>query len=260
MIEQAVSEIAPLVGTAPACRVLGASRASLYRWRSPAPVGPPRPKPVPARMLSQEERAAVLEQPLWEDRFVDAPPAQGLYTSHPTAWRKQRDTGALKGLEPRKRGPRGQTPDQVELAGVRRRRERAETDFNRRRALGGAVRDAQVPARVPRPVRLDPPRPRVLPPVFPLVQRGPSPLRDRPDAPPSSTTASPSRPTPPAKSSSTPPTPPTQTASSGAHHGRRPCRRAPGSTSPTPRRLLTKFVPICLTELDRLPGERLAGR
>jgi len=74
MIEQAVSEIAPLVGTAPACRVLGASRASLYRWRSPAPVWPPRPRPVPARTLSQEERAAVLEQ-LHGKRFVDCSPA-----------------------------------------------------------------------------------------------------------------------------------------------------------------------------------------
>ena len=74
MIEHAVSEIAPLVGTAPACRVLGASRASLYRWRSLAPVGPSRPRPAPARTLSQEERAAVLEQ-LHGKRFVDCSPA-----------------------------------------------------------------------------------------------------------------------------------------------------------------------------------------
>ena len=37
MIEQAVSEIEPLVGTLPACRALGASRASVYRWRTPPP-------------------------------------------------------------------------------------------------------------------------------------------------------------------------------------------------------------------------------
>jgi len=60
---------------------------------------------------------------------------EGLYTSHLTAWRKQRETGALKGLEPRKRGPRGPTPDQVELAGLRRRLERAETDLKTARRV-----------------------------------------------------------------------------------------------------------------------------
>ena len=75
MIEQAVSEIEPLVGTAPACRALGASRASLYRWRSPMPPPEPRPRSAPARALSQGERDAVLEQ-LHGERFVDASPAQ----------------------------------------------------------------------------------------------------------------------------------------------------------------------------------------
>jgi transposase len=31
---------------------------------------------------------------------------EGLYSSHLTKWRKQRDAGALKGLEPKKRGPK----------------------------------------------------------------------------------------------------------------------------------------------------------
>jgi len=75
MIDQAVAEIEPLVGTAPACRALGASRASLYRWRSPAPPPEPRPRPTPARALSPDERQAVLEQ-LHGERFVDASPAQ----------------------------------------------------------------------------------------------------------------------------------------------------------------------------------------
>jgi hypothetical protein len=42
---------------------------------------------------------------------------------------------ALKGLEPRKRGPRGPTADQVELAGLRRRLERAETDLKTARRV-----------------------------------------------------------------------------------------------------------------------------
>ena len=40
MIEHAVVEIEPLVGTLPACVALGASRASVYRWRTPPPARP----------------------------------------------------------------------------------------------------------------------------------------------------------------------------------------------------------------------------
>jgi transposase len=54
---------------------------------------------------------------------------EGLYTSHLTAWRKQQDAGALKGLEPRKRGPRGPSAEQVELRAVRARLERAEAEL-----------------------------------------------------------------------------------------------------------------------------------
>ena len=68
MIDQAVIEIEPLVGTLPACRALGASRASLYRRRSPPPVRPAVPRRRSDRALSDEEPAAVLEQlhsPRW---------------------------------------------------------------------------------------------------------------------------------------------------------------------------------------------------
>ena len=54
---------------------------------------------------------------------------EGLYTSHLTAWRKQQDAGALAGLEPRKRGPSGPSPEQVELRAVRARLERAEAEL-----------------------------------------------------------------------------------------------------------------------------------
>jgi transposase len=54
---------------------------------------------------------------------------EGLYTSHLTAWRKQQDAGALAGLEPRKRGPRGPSSEQVELRAVRARLERAEAEL-----------------------------------------------------------------------------------------------------------------------------------
>jgi hypothetical protein len=60
---------------------------------------------------------------------------EGLYTSHLTAWRKRRDAGALKGLEPRKRGPRGPSSEQVELRAVRARLERAEAELRTARRV-----------------------------------------------------------------------------------------------------------------------------
>jgi putative transposase len=75
MIEQTVDELTPLVGTRPACRALGAAAASIYRRRRPPEPGPRRPRPVPARALSESERHAVLAEP-HSERFVDCSPAQ----------------------------------------------------------------------------------------------------------------------------------------------------------------------------------------
>jgi putative transposase len=75
MIEQTVDELSPLVGTRPACRALGASHATIYRRRRPLEPRPRRPRPVPARALSDAEREAVLDV-LHSQRFVDCSPAQ----------------------------------------------------------------------------------------------------------------------------------------------------------------------------------------
>src|SRR4051794_22704166 len=45
---------------------------------------------------------------------------EGLYSSLLTEWRRARDSGALVGLAPRGRGPRGPRPGEGELGGVRR--------------------------------------------------------------------------------------------------------------------------------------------
>ena len=74
MIDRAVGEMEPVAGILGACRALGASRAALYRRRSPTPPASARPRPTSARALSQAERAAVLEQ-LHGKRFVDCSPA-----------------------------------------------------------------------------------------------------------------------------------------------------------------------------------------
>jgi putative transposase len=76
MIEQAVEELTPLVGTRPACRALGLAPATIYRRRRPVQrPSEPRPRPRPARSLSAPEQEAVLDV-LRSERFVDSSPAQ----------------------------------------------------------------------------------------------------------------------------------------------------------------------------------------
>jgi putative transposase len=75
MIEQTVEELAPVVGTRPACWALGAAPATIYRRRRPPAPRPSKPRPVSARALSPAEREAVLAE-LHSPRFVDCSPAQ----------------------------------------------------------------------------------------------------------------------------------------------------------------------------------------
>ena len=75
MIEQTVEELAPIVGTRPACRALGVAPATIYRRRRPPAACPPRPRPLPERALSEAERETVLAE-LHSPRFVDCSPAQ----------------------------------------------------------------------------------------------------------------------------------------------------------------------------------------
>lgn len=75
MIEQAVEELTPIVGTRPACRALGVAPATIHRRRKPPPPKPRKPRPRPARALAPAEREQVLEE-LRSERFVDCSPAQ----------------------------------------------------------------------------------------------------------------------------------------------------------------------------------------
>ena len=59
---------------------------------------------------------------------------EGLYTSHLTAWRKQRDAGALDALD-RKRGRKPADPREAQIAALRRRAERAETELEKARRV-----------------------------------------------------------------------------------------------------------------------------
>lgn len=55
---------------------------------------------------------------------------EGLYTSHISEWRRQRDAAALDGLSPKPRPPK-RTPEQVELDKLRRRNAKLEEELNK---------------------------------------------------------------------------------------------------------------------------------
>jgi len=80
MIAATVQELTPLIGTRPACRALGASVATIYRRRR-RPLEPraTKPRPTPARALSEPERAQVLDV-LHSERFVDVSPEEAWAT------------------------------------------------------------------------------------------------------------------------------------------------------------------------------------
>jgi len=277
MIDEAVSEVEPLLGTAPACRALGASRASLYRRRRPPQARQRRPRPASARALSQLERQALLGV-LHSERFADASPAQvwatlldegrylasertmyrllaahgavrerrdqlvhpvyarpellagqpnmlwswdisklkgpakwtyyylyvilDVYSRYAVGWSVQhRETASLaeqliaqtitqQQIPPETltiHADRGSSMTSKPVAflladlGVTKTHSRPYTSTDN--LLGGALQDAQVQARLPRPLRLDHRGARLLPPVLQLLQPPPPPLRDRPDDP-----------------------------------------------------------------------------
>lgn len=55
---------------------------------------------------------------------------EGLYSSHLAEWRRQRCTGALEGLAPKRRGPK-QSAEQRELERLRRRNAQLEGELTR---------------------------------------------------------------------------------------------------------------------------------
>jgi putative transposase len=79
VIEQAVEELTPIVGTRPACRALGAAPATIYRRRTPPTPRPKQPRRPQARALAPEEREAVLTL-LHSNRFIDHSPASVVAT------------------------------------------------------------------------------------------------------------------------------------------------------------------------------------
>ena len=79
MIATGVAELAPDTGTVAACAALAVSRATHYRRTSGPRLGPPAPRPSPARALTETERTTVLDT-LHTERFIDASPAETVAT------------------------------------------------------------------------------------------------------------------------------------------------------------------------------------
>ena len=105
MIDACVAAMEPLIGTGPACRAAGKSKATHYRRRHPAPPPAPRPpRPSPANALSASEVEAVVAI-LRSARFRDLAPAQVWATlldedrylcSVSTMYRSLRATGEVR--------------------------------------------------------------------------------------------------------------------------------------------------------------------
>ena len=79
MIEQAVEDLTPVVGTRPACRAVGVAHATIYRRRTPPAPRPKRMRKPPARALPPQERQAILDV-LHSERFIDHSPASVVAT------------------------------------------------------------------------------------------------------------------------------------------------------------------------------------
>jgi transposase len=60
---------------------------------------------------------------------------EGLYSSLLTEWRRARDSGALEALEPKPRGPRGASPERVEVVALRRQLDRSQADLETARRV-----------------------------------------------------------------------------------------------------------------------------
>ncbi len=93
MTEAAIATLAPEIGAAAACRVVGRSRATHHRRhrKSPVPPAQTRPRLVQPRALSPEERQRLLEV-LRSQRFCDVAPVEvwatlideGVYLASPS--------------------------------------------------------------------------------------------------------------------------------------------------------------------------------
>ncbi len=75
MITAHLEALEAVTSTSRACRLLGASRATVYRRRQSPILGPPMPPPAPANKLTEAERQRILNL-LRSEEYCDLAPAQ----------------------------------------------------------------------------------------------------------------------------------------------------------------------------------------
>lgn len=63
---------------------------------------------------------------------------EGLYSSHLTVWRRDRDRGAVKALASRKRGPKGPSPEAKRVAELERENQRLREELRRTHLINEA--------------------------------------------------------------------------------------------------------------------------
>jgi transposase-like protein len=63
---------------------------------------------------------------------------EGLYSSHLVTWRRDRERGALKALAPRKRGPKGPSPEAKRVAELERENRRLREELRRAQLINEA--------------------------------------------------------------------------------------------------------------------------
>ena len=63
---------------------------------------------------------------------------EGLYSSHLTVWRRERDRGAVKALASKKRGPKGPSPEAKRVAELERENRRLRDELRRAQLINEA--------------------------------------------------------------------------------------------------------------------------
>jgi transposase len=115
---------------------LPAADRSAAAGKTVAPEPPAPPRPNPEVVADAKRRSFTAEYKLRILAEADAASAQpgsigallrreGLYSSHLVTWRRERQTGILKGLTPLKRGPKPKrSPQDEEIQKLRRENQR----------------------------------------------------------------------------------------------------------------------------------------
>ena len=120
-------------------------QSSIFSSNGSEPTGQPEPEVVPKavrRSFSAAYKLRIVEEAdqCTEHGQIGAMlRREGLYSSHLTTWRRQREAGVLQGMTPKKRGRKvSQDAKDVELAVLRRENERLQKQLEQAELIIGA--------------------------------------------------------------------------------------------------------------------------